>query len=268
MLAEYLPGHTHEIVIAYDATKPVLSSDDEFAWWRKFSHPNAGPLLAARWETIDFAGNSAVPSRAAEVVEQAHGIDLTDGQEACAAELQSYWHALMAGGRAGGYGLRPPLIVAPSGSGKTRLIQWLADKLRVPLYTLDTSSWMLTGSRADKGTLKLLEEWHDTNAQGVILIDEIDKADGQESGWWRNVNMELMAFIDGRLLWSAALLKKLRTQFLIIGAGAFQGSFRHSARPLGFVADQCDECSDPSNQTLAAHSIPEELGYRFDRRSS
>ncbi|MEP6670205.1 MAG: hypothetical protein ABJF10_13675, partial [Chthoniobacter sp.] len=33
-LAQALPGHVHEIVIAYDPAEPTLSSDDEFAWWR------------------------------------------------------------------------------------------------------------------------------------------------------------------------------------------------------------------------------------------
>ena len=78
--------------------------------------------------------------------------------------------------------------------------------------------------------------------------------------------MELMAFIDGRLLWSAALLKKLRTQFLIIGAGAFQGSFRHGARPLGFATDHGDGVLQSIEADFgSAHSIPEELGFRFDR---
>ncbi|MEP6671821.1 MAG: AAA family ATPase, partial [Chthoniobacter sp.] len=248
-----------------DPAEPTLSSDDEFAWWRMFSQPGAGPILAARWETIDDQVSRSANFRAELEDEETKRITLTRGQEECAAELEGYWHALINGGQASGYRLRPPLLVAPSGSGKSRLVGWLADKLRVPLYVVDTSSWMISGSRADMGTLKLLEAWHAANDRGLVLIDEIDKADGREVGWWKNVNMEMMCYIDGRIQWPRRLLRKLRSQFLIIGAGTWQHEHRQEQRPLGFANGRSGNVLVAIESTFGTdQSIPEELAFRFD----
>jgi hypothetical protein len=268
--AQLLPRCDHQIIIAHDVEVPEICIYDEYSWMRRAYEAHRGSMLGARWDEIESTANrAAVPSKTsapAPVCSAAISrIRLTRSQTDCADILRSYWLAQQSGGSVGGYSLRPPLIAAQSGAGKTRLIRWFAELMRVPLLILDTGSWLLAGSRAETPTLTILREFHQENDRGIVFCDEIDKAFGRDGGWWQGVNMELMSFVDGRLLWPLELLNKKQTNFFVVGAGTWQSVFRANGRHLGFNRN------DPDGDVVRAieagfggESIPVELGYRFD----
>ncbi len=270
--SKLLPQCDHQILVAYDAEPPDLSIHDTYAWVRRCYDPQRGPMIGALWPVIEAAANpdtEAIPTvpTGSNPTPVMPSIRLTRSQDDCAEKLRFYWLAQTGGKIAAGYGLRPPLIAAQSGSGKTRLIRWFADSARLPLVTLDAGSWQLTGSRADQPTLAMLQEFHQQNERGIVFLDELDKATGRDGGWWMGVNLEIMSYLDGRLHWPAELLTKKHTKFLVIGAGTWQSVFRSGKRNLGFGTCQAEE--DAAHAIEAGfggdqQSIPEELGFRFD----
>jgi hypothetical protein len=126
------PGRDHQIAIAYDPEPPDLSVADDYGWWRRFYDAERGPVVGVRWDQIETAADP-VPKAAAAVAAKSSAraqvptIRLTRSQQRCAEVLRSYWLALHEASTAGGYGQRPPLIAAQSGSGKTRLVRWMAE---------------------------------------------------------------------------------------------------------------------------------------------
>ena len=266
------PQGDHQIIVAYDPEAPDVSVHDEYSWLRRFYDPLRGPVLGAQWAVIEAVATPPAVATATSDSAPCVGfptspIRLTQSQSDCADVLRSYWLAQKDGLAAGGYGMRPPLLAARSGSGKTRLVRWLADLLRLPLITLDIGSWLLNGSRAEKPTLTLLREFHEQYQEGLVFFDELDKASGRDGGWWQGVNMELMSYLDGRLSWPADLTTKIRSQFLTIGAGTWQSVFHAQKRDLGFGQRSADvDVSRAIEESFGSDSlaIPQELAFRFD----
>ena len=259
----------HQIIIAHDSEAPNISVRDEYSWLRRCYEAQRGPMLGARWDVIEAsAGGFATTSTTSEPASRGAAnspIRLTRSQSECFDVLRSYWLAQQAAVTAGGYCLRPPLIAAQSGCGKTRLVQWFSELMRVPLLILDTGSWLLSGSRADKPTLDVLREFHLVNERGIVFCDELDKAIGRDGGWWAGVNLELMTYLDRRTNWPAELLTKMRTNFLTVGAGTWQSVFSANKENLGFCQRAVDvDVIGAIEARFGGESIPQELAFRFD----
>jgi len=154
-----------------------------------------------------------------------------------------------------GVNLRPiPLIVGPSGVGKTHAVRhWVRSK-DLPLLHLNPGCWNVTGSRSGQFTLSTVQEFVRTSdGHGVIFFDELDKYSCLNSDWSRAVQQELYAILDGRLdhlsAWGAEDAILLQRVFMV-GAGTWQEEFKQK--------DKTDVLDDQT-------SIPEELLYRFNR---
>lgn len=175
-----------------------------------------------------------------------------------------------------GISTRPyPLIIGPSGAGKTHLVRRLASETKQPLYAINAQNWIVRGARSDAQiTTDQLCEFVHGNGTGIILIDEINKLNSHHvatSAWDASVISELIALLDmdERLdaMGFAGLRYKL-TDFLIIGAAAFQDEWNNTRKTaIGFVEEaDCFEIEAFERAVRDQHLVPDELLYRFNDR--
>lgn len=186
------------------------------------------------------------------------------------------------------------LITGPSGSGKSFIAKALAAELRVPLWEINVSAWIVLGARNDSPTLASLCNWVSRNTKGIIFIDELEKpfpysSDGNGSSeWYNTVRMELHDILDSRMPVGGILVddetinttykgllsnheckeivkidveSKLRDSFLIVGAGTWQHLWTKNQRSLGFRGDSVQITTLDQGQLLK--SISPEILLRF-----
>lgn len=159
-----------------------------------------------------------------------------------------------------GIHLRPmPLIVGPSGLGKTHAVKAWAETRGLPMLSLQSGSWNVTGARQTPYTVTMVQTFlRSCDGRGVVFFDELDKFSCLNSDWSRGVLQEVYALLDNRVEsipnWSGedgALLKKA----FLVGAGTWQADFNHGWGKTS------------SREILESQSaVPQELLYRFNER--
>jgi len=136
-----------------------------------------------------------------------------------------------------------PLIVGPTGMGKSHLVRSVAEMLKVPLLRLSYGEWMVTGSRCALTTIARIHEFVTSNPMGIIHIDEVDKARVAFTTEWSIYAYAEMFFLLDRNIsqpakneqWTPELNAKLRHNFWIIGSGTWQVLWDTIAKPsIGF----------------------------------
>ena len=192
------------------------------------------------------------------------GILLTRSQRAVADKIKQF-HKLR-GKRVAGYAIRPPLVVGPSGAGKTAVARVVADELRLPIVDANAGTWQLQGSKAEVSTADQIRNAVRENGRGFILfLDEIEKFSGRDHTWWLSVNQEVFALIDRRLTsfstWDDEDRKRFTDSCFIFGAGTWQHLFRRQSRSLGFTS--ASVIAQPASSAFEDDTIPEELLFRF-----
>ncbi|MFZ4774039.1 MAG: ATP-binding protein [Terrimicrobiaceae bacterium] len=176
-----------------------------------------------------------------------------------------------------GAGLRPrldPLVVGPSGAGKTHLIRAVAEQLALPVLRITHGEWIVAGSRSSSAhTTEKVRKFIQQNERGIVHMDELDKARaGFQSEWTISVFAEIFCLIDrvepagGRQQdWSPELLKRLSKDIWFIGTGTWQDLWtKQSAPSIGFGGATAR--IDPADFTADIHRtrlIPDELLRRF-----
>ena len=179
------------------------------------------------------------------------------------------------------------LVIGRTGTGKTHLARFLSDSQETPLLTLTTSTWIIRcghtggGNRTWPDIIKFIKE----NERGIIFLDEIDKTDDR-SPYTIAVKIETFLLLDGEIPTgsnhvtknkegfevdheltseeSYAISKKLKENFLIIAAGAFQDTMESLKKSkVGFQESDANE-PVPNHDELAK-VLPRELVNRFAR---
>ena len=192
------------------------------------------------------------------------------------------------------------LIAGPSGSGKSYIARALSKETRLPLWESNVSSWIVLGSRAGKSSLADLVDWIHTHPKGIIFLDELDKpfpnsnsgnmsvSQISSSDWINAIRMEIHDILDARIpaasiqvdessfsgiyyesfnhtevqaLVKADVERKLRTSFLVLGAGTWQHVWRKKGNAIGFV-DSVEDVVFIDHHKLA-NSINPEILLRF-----
>lgn len=90
------------------------------------------------------------------------------------------------------------LICAPSGAGKSHLMNHLGDILNVPVLRINVSTWAPMGGKSSPYTWDKIATFLSENAKGIILLDEIDKI-SSNSDWQGYVRLELHELLDGEI---------------------------------------------------------------------
>jgi SpoVK/Ycf46/Vps4 family AAA+-type ATPase len=167
-----------------------------------------------------------------------------------------------------------PLVVGPSGSGKSHLIRSVSQELGLPCLRLTPSNWIVSGAKGIP-TLYRVYEFIRDNEKGIVACDELDKFQLGQSDWSRYVIGELFDLLDRTLSqpikeveWTAEILRKLRYDFLVIGSGTWQQLWTSASKPkLGFGnsddSPTMTACVRQSVETTDV--IPMELLRRFNR---
>ncbi|MEI6035870.1 MAG: AAA family ATPase [Verrucomicrobiae bacterium] len=209
-------------------------------------------------------------------------LKLTASQKNAAARLELFWRIKLSGaGGLGGTATRPiPLLIGPSGAGKTAGVRDFVSRRDLPIFAINVTSWIVRGATCGSFTLDALAAFISQNGSGVIFLDEINKLRTSYldvgNGWSMSVMNEIMALLDGdaRLLqmgFSPEHLKALNERFFIVGAGAWQEVWTASTprASLGFGGVQGGGDPDPAAFLRAVRDqnvIPEELLFRFNDR--
>jgi hypothetical protein len=156
---------------------------------------------------------------------------LTESQAKAFLELSALAKLRGHGETYGGFVPRAkPLILGPSGAGKTALVTRLCDTEQWPLLVVNAGSWIVVAAKAEPYTLHVIRRFVRQHDKGCIFLDEIDKSipSGEQaltSDWALSTTSEILALLDNhRLLssgWTQEDTSRLRN-FMIIGAGAWQ----------------------------------------------
>lgn len=188
------------------------------------------------------------------------------------------------------------LLAGPSGSGKSFLAKAMAREAGLPFWESNVSSWIVLGARNGNPTLVSLVEWIHNTPKGVIFLDELEKPFPYQSDsnsdtvseWYNSVKMDLHSICDGRLPDGAihvdesmltdkyggqlsireckSLIKfdveqKLKTSFLIVGAGTWQHLWAKGGETIGFNRETGPVVA--IDQQKLMKSISQELLLRF-----
>ncbi len=179
------------------------------------------------------------------------------------------------------------LLVGPTGSGKTFLIESICEELDIPLGIADATTLTETGTWGEDPEnviLPLLESAGmnaSMAAKGIVYIDEIDKISiGKSRGHASSgVQRSLLKIIEGKEVDvltdghrggknNSPVVKVDTKDILFIVGGAFSGieeiiESRTGARAIGFKADHTrpDHNTEPTPEDLINYGLmPEFMG--------
>lgn len=208
-------------------------------------------------------------------------LTLTESQNRAEQKLEFFIELQAKGIReVNGISSRPfPLLISPSGTGKTYLVNRLARRHKLPLFSINVPNWIPRGARAESQiTVDQIRTFVETNSSGIILLDEVNKltvGHTHDNAWSSDIFGECLAVLDqdARLeaMGMAGLLEKFRRHFLIVGAAAFQDEWLRSGsidKSIGFGEKVQEMRREVTFERLVRTQqlVPEELLFRFNDR--
>lgn len=186
-------------------------------------------------------------------------VPLTRGQQAVLATCTSLGEIFFSPSRRDTGSLRPllfPLVVGPTGSGKTHVVQVLSRRLGARLIRVQRSDFVPQGARLRPTVFQVCDAL--AESERVLLhLDELDKyrADGGPTPtgeWGASVFGDVWAAAEGRLpienylaeaehgkakpaISLAELRQRVERRLFIVASGTFQEAWEAVSRPnLGF----------------------------------
>lgn len=159
-----------------------------------------------------------------------------------------------------------PLLVGPSGVGKTHLVERLGQVMHLEVMRVTVGDWMVAGARAEPTTLRQIHARLARGRKFILQIDELDKFRDNHDAWSQAQMTEVYNVLDRRLVggnWTAEDCRQFRQNVMIIGSGTFQDVWREeTGRTLGFGVSGGG--FDLVGKIRRALVIPAELLNRFN----
>ena len=207
-------------------------------------------------------------------------LTLTRSQKKAAERLDFFWRIKRSGNsRVGSTETRPiPLLVGPSGAGKTASVRDFATRHGLPIFSISAANWIIRGARCENYTAEALAAWIAEHSEGgVIFIDEVNKirAEHLDATWSMGILIDILTLIDKdvRLLRMGFKQEQIDAleKFIVIGCGAWQETWTSCKEKAsaGFGGTQGGDATDPAVFLSAIRDqnvIPEELLFRFNDR--
>ena len=175
-----------------------------------------------------------------------------------------------------------PLVIGPSGVGKSHLLRELGARLGLPVMKLTVGDWIIQGARMEPSTCRRLRSELERDEPMVLQIDELDKFSLTPDPWTRCLFGEVFGILDGtpgpvikngaslQGGWTETLVQRLRSRCFTIGAGTWQElwSSDRPRRAIGFH-QQRESLAAPDHEALrervrTTRAIPDELLNRFN----
>jgi hypothetical protein len=189
---------------------------------------------------------------------------LTSSQAAALRRLSNLASLQGVGEKAGILVRNKPLIIGPSGSGKSAIVCRLATLEGLPLLVINAGTWIVYGAYTNPHTVTVIRRFIRSHRRSILFIDEIDKIVGGEMafshGWSLSVLAECIGILDSdkKLAvcgWKTSDVEHLRKSCFVIGAGAWQLHAAKARRERNVAyADLVAENA----------GIPEEVLFRFN----
>jgi len=157
-----------------------------------------------------------------------------------------------------------PLIVGPSGTGKSHLVRVLGARIGAKTLRICVGDWIPLGGRGDVPATLRIQKALEENPRLVLHLDELDKLRSLAETWSLSQLTEVFGILDRSPLgtWSDEQRELLKSAF-IVGSGTWQDTWSQRTNPLGFHGHQ-DDPEDPNRRIRKASVVPEELVNRFN----
>jgi hypothetical protein len=200
---------------------------------------------------------------------------LTASQQAAFREIVALSEIYFAGGLDhAGVNLRiAPLVIGPSGVGKTHLVMAVGRALGLPIVRMTVSDWIIQAARQTPSALTVLQAKLKENQKFILFIDELDKLSKSSDGGAYTLfqQVEIYAVLDRAVSypggqWGSEQDRQLRENVMIVGGGTWHDLWTAGPqRSMGF-GSAAAATDDIANKIRQARIIPEELLNRFSDR--
>ena len=175
-----------------------------------------------------------------------------------------------------------PLVVGPTGAGKSMLVKTAATRLGADYYRITRGDWMPRGSKNGRPTVFLILDRLLASRRLVLAVDEIDKMDLDFSKEFSAaVGTELWNTLDGYfpvvdylaetkfgndpVPTVAEIERRVRTGLFIVGSGTWQHVFARGAKSAGLGFNAGTGTGQVTMEAIEKHgSISPELLLRFN----
>lgn len=176
-----------------------------------------------------------------------------------------------------------PLIVGPTGAGKSSLVKSIAHLQHARYLKVTRSDWIVQGSTRGRPTMYQILDYITTHKRVIVHIDELDKFQisfGSQE-WSASIAGDLWSLLDGAFPVSEYLRDTpfaepekpseheinswIQSRCLIIGSGTWQDVFQanRAGSAIGFLGNKTET---PVTADTIAHAklISPELLHRFN----
>jgi len=169
-----------------------------------------------------------------------------------------------------------PLIIGPSGVGKTHVVTMVGRVLGLPVIRMTVGDWIIHAARQPPSAFDTLQHNLNQHDRMILFVDELDKLSlTYRSGeYTRAQHAEIYAALDRSISfcgsrnnpWTDEHAEKLRRNVMIVGGGTWHDLWVDAERrPFGF-GQTADAVDDITKRILQARIIPDELLNRFSDR--
>jgi len=175
-----------------------------------------------------------------------------------------------------------PLIVGPTGAGKSFLVKSAAEKLRARYLKVTRSDWIPQGSTRGRPTMYQVLDYVTSQPRVLLHLDELDKFRISFGGpeWSASIAGDLWALLDGAFpvleymrdtqippeqkITEEQINLWIRSRLWVVGSGTWQSVFQENraGSAIGFVGAR-DDAPVTADTIARAELISPELLHRF-----